>query len=59
MSSPVARLGPHITYSMVPSELRKKMGKIMENIPSVGALKMKWRTLGTMTTPGELKRQAI
>ncbi|OBT75776.1 hypothetical protein VF21_05558 [Pseudogymnoascus sp. 05NY08] len=56
-SSPVARLGPHITYSMVPAELRKKFNQIMENTPSVGALKLKWRSLGVLTTPGELKKR--
>lgn len=59
MNSPIARLGPHITYSMVPSELRLKMAKLIESTPSVSMLKLKWRTLRTMTTPAELKRQAI
>lgn len=29
----------------------------MQNTPSVGALKMKWRALGIMPTTGELKRR--
>ncbi|KFY97411.1 hypothetical protein V500_02085 [Pseudogymnoascus sp. VKM F-4518 (FW-2643)] len=58
MSSPTARLGPHITYSLVPTELREKMKKMVEGTPSVGILKMKWRTLGTTGMPGEKNKQA-
>ncbi|KFY93428.1 hypothetical protein V498_04442 [Pseudogymnoascus sp. VKM F-4517 (FW-2822)] len=58
-SSPVARLGPHITYTMVPAELRKKFGQTLRNTPSVGALRLKWRSLGTLTTPGELKKRGV